>query len=65
MQKLSVKYLQTEFSKPLKDYSPWSPLVQSQGGKFDLPKLISERCHLNRPRDRKAHDSLKRCSKGL
>ena len=63
MQNHSVKYLQSKFNNPLKDYSPWSPLVQSQGAKSDIPKLIREMHHLNRP-GQKARGGLDGYSKG-
>lgn len=53
MQKLSVKYLRIELNNPLKDYSPWPHLVQSQGAKFAIPQLTREMRHLSRPRGRK------------
>lgn len=53
MQKLSAKYLQIELNNPVKDYSPRPHLVQSQGAKFAIFKLIREMHHLTGPRGRK------------
>lgn len=63
MQQLSVKYLQIKFNNPLKDYSPQSHLVQSQGAKSDILTLIRGMHHLNR-QGQKAREGLGRYSKG-